>query len=75
MVGTSEKLETHVTDLEELFRTIGKHWRKLNPEKCVFDVQAGKFLEFLLTERVIEANLNKCTMIVGIKSPSNIKEV
>jgi len=42
--------------LEELFTTIAKYRLKLNPEKCVFGVKAGRFLGFLLTERGIEAN-------------------
>jgi len=33
---------------------------RLNPEKCTFGVQAGKFLGFYLTERGIEANPDKC---------------
>ncbi|RDX73336.1 hypothetical protein CR513_47074, partial [Mucuna pruriens] len=37
----------------------GKHQLKLNPEKCSFGVQMGKILGFMLTERGIEANLEK----------------
>jgi len=55
MVVTSVK-DQHVTDLEELFTTIARYRLKLNPEKCVFGVKAGKFLGFILTERGIEAN-------------------
>ena len=53
MVVTSQQREQHVTDLKELFTTIAKYRLKLNPEKCVFGVEAGKFLGFLLTERGI----------------------
>jgi len=35
--------------------TIAKYHLKLNPEKCVFGVEAGKFFGFLFTERGIEA--------------------
>jgi len=55
MVVTSQERGQHVADLEELFATIAKYRLKLNPEKCVFGVEAGKFLGFLLTERGIEA--------------------
>jgi hypothetical protein len=48
---------------------------RLNPAKCSFGIQAGKFLGFLLTRRGIEANPNKCQAIIDMKSPSNIKEV
>jgi len=60
MVVTSQQKEQHVTDLEELFTTIAKYRLKLNPEKCVFGVKAGKFLGFLLTKRGKEVNLEKC---------------
>lgn len=75
MVVNSKRLETHVTDLEELFRTIGKYRSKLNPKKGVFGVQAGKFLGFLLTERGIEGNPDKCAIIVDVRSPNNVKEL
>ena len=37
-----------------------KYNLKLNPDKCVFGVEAGKFLSFLLTERGIKANPEIC---------------
>jgi len=49
MVVTSQQREQHVADLEELFTTIAMYRLKLNLEKCVFGVEAGKFLGFLLT--------------------------
>jgi len=51
IVVTSVEEKRHQGDLEELFVTINKYRLKLNPEKCVFGVKAGKFLGFLLTER------------------------
>jgi len=51
MVVTSLERDQHVLDLEELFITIAKYDLKLNPEKCVFGVEVGKFLGFLLSER------------------------
>jgi len=75
MVVTSQERGQHVADLEELFATITKYRLKLNPEKCVFGVEAGKFLGFLLTERGIEANLEKCAAILAMRSPASVKEV
>jgi len=75
MVVTSPKEAAHLADLEELFCTINECGLKLNPEKCVFDVCAGKFLGFLLTKRGIEANPDKCATIIQMKSPTNTKEV
>jgi len=64
-----------VSDLEELFATIAKYRLKLNHEKCVFRVEAGKFLGFLLTERGIEANPEKCAAILAMRSPTSVKEM
>ena len=49
-VVASQDRAQHMAYLEELFVTISKYHLKLNPEKCVFGVEAGKFLGFLLTE-------------------------
>jgi len=75
MVVTSVEKEQHVADLEELFTTIARYNLKLNPEKCVFEVEAGKFLGFLLRERGIEANPEKCVTIIAMRSPAIVKEV
>jgi len=48
---------------------------KLNPEKCVFRVEAGMFLGFLLPEREIEANPEKCAAIITMRNPISVKEV
>jgi len=45
---------------------------RLNPEKCTFGVEGGKFLGFML---ILEANPNKCRTITEMWSPQNIKEV
>jgi len=41
----------------------------------MFGVRAWKFLGFLLIERGIEANPDKCTTIIEIRSLTNLKEV
>jgi len=65
----------HVGDLDELFATIARYRLKFIPEKCVFGVEAGKFLGFLLTERGIEANPEKCVAILAMRSPASVMEV
>jgi len=75
MVVTSHERGRHTADLEELFATISKYRLKLNPEKCVVGVEAGKFLGFMLTERGIEANPDKCAAIIAMRSPTSVKEV
>ncbi|RDX62188.1 hypothetical protein CR513_59499, partial [Mucuna pruriens] len=61
--------------LERLFQVLRKHRLKLNPEKCSFGVQARKFLGFMLTEKGIEANLEKCQAVINMRSPQTVKEV
>jgi len=75
MVVTSQERGRHTTDLEELFATIAKYRLKLNPEKCVFGVEAGNFMGFMLTEQGIEANPDKCAAIIAMRSPASVKEV
>jgi len=75
MVVTSQERGRHTADLEELFATISKYRLKLNPEKCVFEVEVDKFLGFMLTERGIEANPDKCAAIIAMRSPTSVKEV
>jgi len=75
MVVTSQERGRHIADLEELFATTTKYHLKLNPEKCVFGVEAGKFLGFLLTERGIEGNPNNWAPILAMRSPASVKEV
>ncbi|XP_057418449.1 uncharacterized protein LOC130712644 [Lotus japonicus] len=48
---------------------------RLNPEKCSFGIQGGKFLGFMITSRGIEINPDKCKAIQEMKSPSSVKEV
>jgi len=47
MVITSLEKNGHVADLEELFVTIARYKLKLNPDKCIFGVEAGIFLGFV----------------------------
>jgi len=69
MVVKSKHEASHVEDLKELFQALDKYKLKLNPEKCVFGVRAGKFLSFMLTQRGIEMNPEKCSTIVNMRSP------
>ncbi|XP_057730374.1 uncharacterized protein LOC130945689 [Arachis stenosperma] len=48
---------------------------RLNPLKCAFSMEAGKFLGFMITQRGVEANPEKCQAILHMKSPGCIKDV
>lgn len=65
----------YIKYLEETFASIRSYNMRLNLDKCTFMVQAGKFLGFMLTNRGIKANPDKCQEIIYIRSPSTVKEV
>jgi len=65
----------HLKDLIDVFTTLRKYNLPLNPEKCVFRVDGGTFLKFMLTQREIEANLEKCKAIIHMQIPKHIKEI
>nr|XP_025638662.1 uncharacterized protein LOC112733791 [Arachis hypogaea] len=48
---------------------------RLNPLKCDFAVEVGKFLGFMITQRRVEANPEKCEAILQMKSPRSVKDV
>nr|KYP71442.1 Retrovirus-related Pol polyprotein from transposon 17.6 [Cajanus cajan] len=75
MVVKTTSAEGHAADLAEVFSQIRKHNMRLNLEKCIFGVQGGKFLGFMITSRGIEANLEKCKAIIQMQSPQTVKDV
>ncbi|XP_016164417.1 uncharacterized protein LOC107606929 [Arachis ipaensis] len=74
MVAKTSEQGSHCDDLEEVFQQIRAYNMRLNPEKCAFGVQGGKFLRFMLTSQGIEANPEKCQAILKMNSPKTIKE-
>ena len=56
MVIKTKHVETLVEDLRVTFDNLRAYDIKLNPEKCVFGVPAGKLLGFIVSGRGIEAN-------------------
>ena len=62
-------------DLKETFDTLRSYNMKLNPGKCAFGVTAGKFLGFMVSQKGIEANLNKIRAIMEMTPLRNVKEV
>ena len=75
MLVKSQSEEDHLEDLRETFDTLRSYNLKLNPGKCAFGVTAGKFLGFLVSQRGIEANLDKIRAIMEMTPPRNVKEV
>jgi len=74
VVKTKEET-TLVEDLGLVFDRLRATRTKLNPEKCVFGVSAGKLLGFLVSHRGIEANPAKIRAIRALMPPARIKDV
>ena len=66
--------KTFLRDLSEAFDSLRTTRLKLNPEKCVFGVPAGKLLGFLVSIRGIEVNLAKVEVIDRMQPPTHLKE-
>lgn len=62
-------------DLEEVFNVLRKFRVKLNPKKYMFEVAKGKFLGFMVSQKGIEASLEKIKAIMDIQLPSLVKAV
>jgi len=75
VVVKSKSRSGHIQDLHEVFTALRAVGMRLNPDKCVFGVEGGKFFGFMLTHRGIEANPDKCKVIIEMKSSRNVKEV
>ena len=67
--------EDYLDALRETFNTLQSYNMKLNPNKCVFGVMAGKFLGFMVFERGIKVNPEKIRAIVELEPPRTVKEV
>jgi len=75
MVVKSRSHHQHAQDLSTIFSALRQYNLRLNPKKCVFGVDRGKFLGVMLTQRDIEANPEKCNAIIDMRSSNSVKEV
>ncbi|XP_074342823.1 uncharacterized protein LOC141680518 [Apium graveolens] len=71
----SKKTNDHIRHLMEMFNILRKFRMKLNPQKCVFGVESGKFLRSIVNHRGIEANPAKIKALLDIKLPTNVRQV
>jgi hypothetical protein len=75
VVIKTENSENFIEDLQLVFSNLRRYRWKLNPEKCVFGVPAGKFLGFIVSHRGIEANPEKIEAIMRMEAPRSQKNV
>jgi hypothetical protein len=72
------KIKYHISLLDNLslvFDRLRSTCTKLNPDKYVFGVSAGKLLAFLVSHRGIETNPEKIKTIEAMWPPARIKDV
>ena len=75
MVVKTKHVDTLVDDLRLTFDNLRTYDIKLNPEKCVFGVLAGKLLGFIVSNRGIEANPAKIQALSQLATPTNLKQI
>jgi hypothetical protein len=65
----------HISDLAETFANLRAANLRLNPEKCVFDIDKGKVLGCLVSMKGIEANPDKIKALIEMQDPVSVKDV
>jgi hypothetical protein len=75
IVVASEKKESYISNLSEIFANIHETNLKLNLGKCVFGVTRGKVLGYSVSTKGIEASLDKIRAIFQMHHPQRRKEV
>lgn len=75
MVVKSWQADQHEIDLVEAFEILRKFKMKLNSSKWVFGVTSGKYFEFMVHHRGIEANPNKSQVVLEMESPKTLKQL
>jgi hypothetical protein len=73
VVIKTKHVESLVDDLRLTFDNLRAYDIRLNPEKCVFGVPAGKLLGFIVSHRGIEANPAKIRALSQLATPTGLK--
>jgi hypothetical protein len=65
----------HISDLAEIFTNLKAVNRRLNPEKCVFDIHKGKVLRCLVSKKGIGTKPDKIKALIEMQDPISVKDV
>ena len=74
MVVKTKHVDSLIDDLRLTFDNLRTYDIKLNPEKCIFGVPAGKLLCFIVSSRGIEANPAKIRALSQLAIPTDLKQ-
>ncbi|KAL6125688.1 hypothetical protein ACLB2K_073742 [Fragaria x ananassa] len=69
VVVNSKVKQDHIADLRKVFERMRTHGLRMNPTKCVFGVQAGDFLGFVVHQRGIEVLGDKAKAAINAPAP------
>ncbi|GJW49529.1 reverse transcriptase domain-containing protein [Tanacetum coccineum] len=75
MVIKSNDEKILLANMAETFDNLRKINMKLNPKKCSFGVEEGKFLGYMVTSEGIHANPKKTRVLADLQSPRTLKEM
>ena len=75
VVIKTKHIETLVDDLHLTFDKLRTYDIRLNPEKCVFGVPAGKLLGFIVSNGGIKANPAKIPALSQLATPTDLKKI
>ncbi|KAM1464573.1 hypothetical protein ACFXTO_044205 [Malus domestica] len=75
MLVKSKHADQHIANLSETFTILKRYRMRLNPNKCAFGVDSGKFLGFMISQRGIEANPKMIKAILDMKEPGSKKYI
>ena len=75
IIVKSKDREGHILVLRKFFERIQYYKLRLNPKKCTFRVTTGKLLEFMVSQRGLEVDLDKIKAIVEMKPLRIEKEI
>ena len=67
--------EEHMTDVDEAIERLAEKGMQINSRKCEFAKTEVDYLGFTINRQGIKPQTNKIKAIIGIKAPSNQKEV
>lgn len=73
MVVKSSNTNDHPKYSAKVFTKLRKHNMRLNPEKCTFRFGRGKLLGFMITDRGIKANPDKCEALIAMRTYKLLK--
>ena len=71
----SKEGEDHLDALGQVFERLILYKLRLNPQKCVFGVESGKLLGYMISKKGIEVDPAKAKAIIDMPPPTNLKEL